>query len=114
MGCKTEDNAMGKSAHGPDTLDWEAMMRTIELYHGVYVWAEIRPSRGKPAEELSVIVKSVSQSTDLAGGPIQIEVKAVYPTHKHKTLDGLMYHLLHQLDFQCGKELWSQAEFKPE
>lgn len=93
---------------GPDWADIGAFLRAIDQHHGTTTSVAIVADGALYSSALAVVVTmGAPQLVDVAQTWRQ-EFRGVFPCVQHRTLEGLVYNLLHRADAEAGRQLWKQ------
>lgn len=94
---------MGKYSTGIDWTTVFAMQGAVEVMHSCrVVWTLTTPGQ---AQNGSTAIECVAHFAVVPGSdlPKTVTVRHVWPTKTAKTMEGLWYNLLWQLDYAIGK-----------
>jgi hypothetical protein len=107
MPLKTKAGEM--TTRGPDWTDIGQTLRAIESTHSatlvLRIWADGSLYAG------SVAVEIVATTPTLIGPaqPLRLSLHSVWPSRKAKTLEGLLYGLLLEMDYRLSNTVYKQA-----
>ena len=99
------------AAAAPDWCDIGEFMRELDRVH--HITTSFKLEAGPGFYVGCVQVTLVASAPKLIGPGItwSAEFRAGFPNHQHRTLEALIYNLLHRLDAKAGRELWEQKSF---
>lgn len=99
------------SSNGPDWTDIGIYLMELEKLHQCE--CTLLMSRATTGASCAVLVTVHVVSSAPSEGLTQREMalKHTWPTAKHKTMEGLIFRLLHELDATLSREWWKQGEF---
>jgi len=95
------------TSNGPDVTDVVVMMKALEEVHGVQLSLLLSPAGELPDCRMCVVGVAMRNSLRRGGQPNSVSRKRFFPSGDAKTLEGLIYRLLHELDLDCSK-MWEQ------
>lgn len=97
--------------------DWQDVMTTADRigdFHNVDLTTSLRwDAASTPAKSL-IVTRATERGEAGLRGLAFVEVASEWPSASHKTLEGLVYRQMIDLDHECSQELWKQSDFKPE
>lgn len=94
---------MGKYSTG---LDWSAVMAmagALESTHTCRVELTVTTRGQAHNGSMHLVIKALFDTLPGSDLPKAVEVRSDYPTSKCKTVEGLVYNLLWQLDYAIGQ-----------
>jgi hypothetical protein len=97
---------------GPDWVDIGQTMREIEITHSATLELQIKTDGARFAGSVAVVVKATLPRLIGPALPFTLSLYSVWPSVKSKTLEGLVYQLLLQMDHRLGAEAYKQAAFE--
>ncbi len=111
-------NRISAHANGTNTTDaeWaeavEGMLGALEALHDVRVVLCV--SRETQAHGGGLVVQAVAEHHPSEGSvsrltPTTVVATANFPTNSARDFLALAYRLLHQLDHECARALWTQG-----
>ena len=98
-----------KSALGPDAHDVLIYMKHLTEHHGALARFVIQSTGSSYGGSLDVTLNVSAPFFTSAGQTYANSFSAPFPNCNHKTMEGLLYWLLHKADFQLSKDLWRQS-----
>jgi hypothetical protein len=99
------------SSEGPSWQDVSIMLQNLHSVHGVSAGITITSTGANYAGACSV---TVDATAPVLVGPARVwqaRLLAEFPTHRHRTIEGLIYRLLLELDHKASSELYVQQQF---
>jgi len=95
---------------GPDWEDVSTYMDNLRTFHGVECSIKLIRAGQLYNPGFFVIVDGGAPQLTAPGQPWHITIQGQFPCRNHKTIEGLAFELLYQLDARASKELWKQAK----
>lgn len=93
---------------GPDWSDCAAYIGQLREHHNVECTITIRRDGWEFGQGVGVSVSGTAPRLVGAGRVWTVKVVGGFPCNGHRTMEGLVYELLCQLDFRASKDLWEQ------
>lgn len=100
-----------KSSEGPSWQDVSLFIQELHKVHGLTAFFTISSSGANYAGCASVELKLIAP---VLVGPAKCwerTLRGEFPCHQHRTMEGLLYKLLHQADAMAAHELYVQQTF---
>jgi len=97
-------------SNGIDWMEVTVLMNAIEALHAVDVSLVMSLDGAFKPYRMQVIATAVRQVVDPTGRKPSVSRKRFYPSVDAKSMSGLCYRLLHELDNDCGT-MWVQESF---
>lgn len=101
-----------KSTSGPDWIDVEAMMRSMEAVHSGHVAVIISPDGIGSTGGVDVATSIIFNVLPGSSLPTSVVTHSVFPCNTHSTLAQHAYEGLHRLDFEIGQTYKNEALWK--
>lgn len=98
------------AVEGPDWYDVSEYISQIEQMHGVTLSIRMTHAFERLTCIMRVEVRGNAPVLVGDGQVYQFDGVEHFPHHEHKTLEGLVYRLLWDLDLDAAKLLWKQRE----
>lgn len=99
------------AAQGPDWIDIGHFLKELDRVHHISVRFELTTGPGHYVGAVSVRLLAGAPQLTETGRAWHYEVTEAFPGHRFKTLEAVVYHLLHRVDAAAGRELWKQERF---
>lgn len=100
-----------RAAVAPDWTDIGEFLRELDKLHHITATFTLEGGPGHFIGSVQVTVKASAPKFVGPGITWSCEFRAGFPNHQHRTLEALIYHLLHRVDARAGRELWEQTSF---
>lgn len=93
---------------GPDWEDIGAFMRAVDELHGTTTGIAMAADGALYSSALRVVVTIGAPHLVAPGQSWRAEFTGTFPCVQHRTIEGLVYNLLHRADAEAGRTLWKQ------
>lgn len=100
------------TANGPDATDVMVLLFAIQELHGVRVSLAMSPAGELPDTRVQVVAMATKDRRNGTAVVHSVSRKRYYPSSDARTLEGLLFRLLHELDMDCST-MWVQEAFSP-
>lgn len=97
------------TTRGPDWTDIATTLRAIESTHSATLVLRILAEGGLYAGSVAVEVLATSPRLVSPAVPLRLRLYSVWPSVKAKTMEGLIYRMLLEMDHRLGSETYTQA-----
>lgn len=97
-------------SNGVDWMEVTVLINAIEALHGVGVSLAMSLDGAFKPYRMQVVAIAVKNSPTGMVVTRSVSRKRFYPSNDAKSMAGLCYRLLHELDADCG-EMWKQETF---
>jgi hypothetical protein len=101
---------MGKSSNGLDWTDIRMSMMELELAHRCVVSVVTSPAGTVVSGKMSVVAYAYQTAEGHLNGAPYVAVSGEFPHSGYKTLEGLVYRLLLDLDREIALGWYAQSE----
>lgn len=101
----------GFGSEGPSWADISLTIQHLHATHGLTVSVVVSSTGSNFTGACSVMIKAVAPVLVGPGRVWEAENTAEFPSHRHKTLEGLVYRLLLEMDLHASNTLYKQLEF---
>jgi len=111
MPASREDHKRKRNAvDGPDYYDIADYIANIDKMHGVTLSFRITHTFDRLTSLLRVELHAGAPVLVSEGKAYEYRKAEYFPHYEHKTLPGLMYRLLNELDFDASRLIYQQRE----
>lgn len=95
---------------GPDWTDVGTMLRAVESTHSATLELKLKADGAIYSGSVAVELKATLPRLVAPGRPLSYTLYSAFPTHRAKTMEGLILFLIYQMDHKLGNEAYKQAE----
>lgn len=99
----------GSTTNGPDWTDVAGIIREMEKVHSATVKVEVFTDGTNYVGTLYIRAYAVLPVLDSPGKTVRAEKFSRWPSHQHATMEGLIFKLLHLLDYSLSEKVYKQA-----
>lgn len=102
------------SQTGPDMGDLTNSAQAIGDFHNVDLTTTLRWVSAGEGTQVNVTTRATQSGEAGLGELAFVEITSKWPTPNHKSIEGLLYGQLIQLEIELAAVMWVQSQFKPE
>ncbi len=98
-----------KSTSGPDWIDCEMLMRSLEAIHSAHVAVIVSPAGVGSSGGVDVSASALFDVLPGSALPASVVARGGWPCSGHATLSAHVFKLLHELDYRIGQTYKNEA-----